>query len=205
VEHTAAIPSGADLVATGVVVTTMSRPAVPLTQATPLLGETVLREYANTNLPPEIDLMLTSRLMENSLLFLKSAANQPLSADEDWAGLLRGQNAAHERFLPDQHVALNARGRLVDRWGTPLFFHVLGGGRWSLESSIYMSVITVSTVGFAELPNFNEVPGAHELTFSFHSNLDFSGVGRCGDVVGGLKLNQISPQRGLGILTPRST
>jgi voltage-gated potassium channel len=43
-------------------------------------------------------------------------------------------------------------------------FWMLGGGRWSLESSIYMSVITVSTVGFAELPGFEEVPGAHELT-----------------------------------------
>jgi voltage-gated potassium channel len=43
-------------------------------------------------------------------------------------------------------------------------YFVLGGGRWSLESSIYMSVITVSTVGFAELPNMQEVPGAHGLT-----------------------------------------
>src|SRR5258706_10424727 len=43
-------------------------------------------------------------------------------------------------------------------------YYALGAGRWSLESSIYMSVITVSTVGFAELPNFNDVPGAHELT-----------------------------------------
>jgi voltage-gated potassium channel len=43
-------------------------------------------------------------------------------------------------------------------------YYALGGGRWSLESSIYMSVITVSTVGFAELPGFNEVPGAHEVT-----------------------------------------
>jgi voltage-gated potassium channel len=43
-------------------------------------------------------------------------------------------------------------------------YYALGGGRWSLESSIYMSVITVSTVGFAELPGFNDVPGAHQLT-----------------------------------------
>jgi voltage-gated potassium channel len=43
-------------------------------------------------------------------------------------------------------------------------YYALGGGRWSLESSIYMSVITISTVGFAELPNFDDVPGARELT-----------------------------------------
>ena len=65
----------------------------------PMLGETILRDYANTNLPPQNDLTLMSRLMENSLLLLKSAGNRPLSANEDWAALLLGQNAAHERFL----------------------------------------------------------------------------------------------------------
>src|SRR4051812_25950649 len=43
-------------------------------------------------------------------------------------------------------------------------YYVLGDGRWSIDSSIYMSVITVSTVGFAELPGFDDVPGAHGLT-----------------------------------------
>jgi hypothetical protein len=125
-----------EAVATGVAVTTVSTPSVVQSgPAAPLLGETILRDYANTNLPPENDLTLMSRLMENSLLLLKSAANRSLSANEDWAGLLRGQNAAHESFLPAQHIALNSQGQLVDRWGTPLFFHVLGGGRVELRSA----------------------------------------------------------------------
>ena len=73
--------------------------------------------------------------MENSLLLLKSAANRPLSANEDWAALFRGQNAAHEQLLPAQHVALNAQGQLVDRWSTPLFFHALGEGRYEIRSA----------------------------------------------------------------------
>jgi len=101
----------------------------------PLLGETILHGYANTNLPPENDLTLLSRLMENSLLLLKSAANRPLSANEDWADLLCGKNAAQERFLPEQHAALNTKGQIIDRWGTPLFFHALGGGRYELRSA----------------------------------------------------------------------
>ncbi len=101
----------------------------------PSLGETILRGYADTNLPPENDLVLMSRLMENSLLLLKSAGNRPLSANEDWADLLRGRNEAGEKFLPDQHVALNERGQLVDRWGTALFFHALGRGRYELRSA----------------------------------------------------------------------
>lgn len=99
------------------------------------LGETLLAGYADTNLPPQNDLTLMSRLMENSLLLLKSAANQPLSANEDWAALFRGQNAAHERFLPDSSVAFNTRGQVIDRWGTPLFFHALGNGRYELRSA----------------------------------------------------------------------
>jgi hypothetical protein len=101
----------------------------------PLLGETILRDYGNTNLPPQNDLTLMSRLMENSLLLLKSAGNHPLSANEDWAALLRGENAAHERFLPDQHAALNPQGQLIDRWGSPLFFHALGAGRYEVRSA----------------------------------------------------------------------
>jgi hypothetical protein len=123
-------------VATGVAVTAVSTPAAaPTGQSVPLLGESILRDYASSSLPPENDLILMSRLMENSLLLLKSAANRPLSANEDWAGLLRGQNAARERFLPDQHIALNSQGQLVDRWGTPLFFHTLGGARFELRSA----------------------------------------------------------------------
>ena len=76
-----------------------------------------------------------SRLMENSLLLLKSAANRPLSANEDWADLFRGKNAAQEEFLPAQHVALNDKGQLIDRWQTPLFFHALGGGRYEIRSA----------------------------------------------------------------------
>ena len=101
----------------------------------PLLGETILRDYGRTNLPPANDLILMSRLMDNALLLLKSAGNRPLSANEDWAALLRGQNAARERFLPEGHPALDAEGRVVDRWGVPLFFHALGGGRYELRSA----------------------------------------------------------------------
>jgi hypothetical protein len=48
---------------------------------------------------------------------------------------LRGRNPAQERFLPDQHSAFNTQGQLVDRWGTPLFFHALGSGQFEIRSA----------------------------------------------------------------------
>ena len=45
-----------------------------------------------------------------------------------------------------------------------LIYYVLGRGQWSLDECVYMSVITVSTVGFAELPGLDHVAGAREFT-----------------------------------------
>lgn len=122
--------------ATNIIATETATASViaPATTGEPL-GVTILRGYADTNLPPENDLTLMSRLVENSLLLLKSAANRPLSVNEDWADLFRGKNAAQEEFLPTPHVALNDKGQLIDRWQTPLFFHALGGGRYEIRSA----------------------------------------------------------------------
>lgn len=135
-EHEAPLSQDAvDLTAPGNAAPSAAAPIPPERPPAPLLGETILAGYGNTNLPPENDLTLMSRLMENSLLLLKAAGNRPLSANEDWADLLRGRNAAAERFLPDTHPAVNAQGQLVDRWRTPLFFHALGGGRFEIRSA----------------------------------------------------------------------
>jgi len=119
-------------IASRVAISTIHSPAPG---RTPLPGETILRDYGRTNLPPENDLTLLSHLMENFSLLVKGAADRPLSANEDWAAALRGSNPAHERFLPDHHAAFNDRGQLIDRWGTPLFFHALGGRRFELRSA----------------------------------------------------------------------
>ncbi len=103
--------------------------------ARPMIGESILRGYASPASTPENDLTLVSRLMGNALLLVKSAGDRPLSANEDWAALFLGANPDQERFLPSQHPALNARGQLVDRWGSPLHFHALGGGRHEIRSA----------------------------------------------------------------------
>ncbi|HEY8073662.1 MAG TPA: potassium channel protein [Labilithrix sp.] len=57
--------------------------------------------------------------------------------------------------------------------GGALAYEVLGDGRWSFADCLYMSVITISTVGYAELKQMGEVPGARTVTIG----LIVSGVG----------------------------
>jgi voltage-gated potassium channel len=52
-------------------------------------------------------------------------------------------------------------------------YWALGHGRWTYDECLYMTVITLSTVGFGELSQMHEVPGARPLTIA----LIVSGVG----------------------------
>ena len=61
-------------------------------------------------------------------------------------------------------------------------FFLLGHGRWSFNDCIFMTVITLSTVGFSELDNMGHVPGARLLTIG----LIASGIGTLAYVQGNL-------------------
>ncbi|MEO7111556.1 MAG: potassium channel family protein, partial [Polyangiaceae bacterium] len=52
-------------------------------------------------------------------------------------------------------------------------YWILGHGRWSYGDCLYMTVITLSTVGFGELQHMTEVHGARALTVM----LIVSGIG----------------------------
>lgn len=113
----------------------VSSPAPAARPAPPPVGTRLLEGYGDSARPPERDLVAVALVLENYLLLNKGAAARPLSANEEWAAALRGLDGRSERFLPDDHPALNARGQLVDRWGTPLFFHAVGAGRWDVRSA----------------------------------------------------------------------
>jgi len=61
-------------------------------------------------------------------------------------------------------VAAAALLSLVFGGAAGYFF--LGAGRWSFGECVYMTVITLSTVGFEELGHMSEVPGARGLTIA---------------------------------------
>ena len=75
-------------------------------------------------------------------------------------------------------------------------FYVLGKGRWELSECAYMTVITLSTVGFGELDKMHEVPGARPLTIM----LIISGVGALAYVQGNLTALLVEGPNGLAAL-----
>lgn len=48
---------------------------------------------------------------------------------------LTGRNTLRFQFIRSGHPAINARGELCDRWGTPFFFHALASDRMELRSA----------------------------------------------------------------------
>lgn len=62
-----------------------------------------------------------------------------------------------ERLL----LAVALVGVVIGAGGLALY--LLGGGLWTLGESLYMAIISVSTVGFGELPSISRVPSARSV------------------------------------------
>ena len=104
-------------------------------EPTPPFAERILADFAAASLPPERDLDAISRVLGNFMLLVKGDSPLPLGANEEIAAALRGKNRAHLRALPDNHRAFNARGQLIDRWDTPLYFHAESRDRLDIRSA----------------------------------------------------------------------
>lgn len=60
----------------------------------------------------------------------------PISGEnEEVVAQWRGQNPHRLAFLPEHHPAINARGQLLDRWGTPFYFHPASRTQWEIRSA----------------------------------------------------------------------
>jgi hypothetical protein len=119
------------------ILTAPSRPADPrlLPPVDPLPGEVILKDYAQPGTRPEDDLSSMAHAFSNLTLLIKGDSPFRLGANEEFAAALRGKNRDQLRFLPDSHPCFNAQGQIVDRWQTPLFFHVSERSRIDLRSA----------------------------------------------------------------------
>jgi hypothetical protein len=55
--------------------------------------------------------------------------------NEEIVERLLGFNEKKVRFLPDPFEYLNGRGELVDRWGSPYFFHPVSAEEMEIVSA----------------------------------------------------------------------
>ena len=59
----------------------------------------------------------------------------PVGENAEITAALAGENSVRFAFIPPRHRAIDARGELVDRWGTPFRFHQLSGTQMEIRSA----------------------------------------------------------------------
>ena len=136
-EPATAAPASADTPPPGIIVTESASAAPPRdpSAARDFPGDALLQGYGEPSQPPARDLKLLSHAIENFLLVSKSLRDRPLATNTDWSNALRGQLPGADRWLSDGNRVFGTTGQLSDRWGSPLFFHALGGRRWEIRSA----------------------------------------------------------------------
>lgn len=84
---------------------------------------------------PSNDLRILRDLFFRYQIAVKDPAGNPAGTHEEIVRALQGRNRARLAFVPTRHPALTEQGQLVDRWGTPYFFHALGSTRMEIRSA----------------------------------------------------------------------
>ena len=80
------------------------------------------------------DLEVVSQVFEAWLSNFPHDGN-PVGDNAEITAALMGQNRLGFALIPEGHPAVNARGELCDRWGTPFRFHQLSGTQMEIRSA----------------------------------------------------------------------
>ncbi len=84
---------------------------------------------------PRADVRIVGAVLRNYLQTVTGAGAPPLGFNEEVVRALGGANPFGVVFLPQRHPAIDARGRLCDRWGTPYLFHPLAAEDYEIRSA----------------------------------------------------------------------
>lgn len=115
----------------------MSKPAAvaPGSVQPPLEGESRLAD--DLNVPGgtiQQDLRILHEVLESWQTNFPRAGN-PVGENAEITASLAGANPLRFAFIPPAHRAIDARGELCDRWGTPFRFHALSGQQMEVRSA----------------------------------------------------------------------
>ena len=101
----------------------------------PLEGESRLADDLNAPAGTiQRDLKILHELFETWQTNFPRAGN-PTGENAEITAALSGANPLRFAFLPRGHRAVNPRGELCDRWGTPFRFHALSGHQMEIRSA----------------------------------------------------------------------
>ncbi|MDQ8181856.1 hypothetical protein [Pelagicoccus sp. SDUM812005] len=104
-------------------------PDEPTTTATRI---NALAALNNPTSDPQTDI----RIIEHLLVQARTVFHKlPIGENEEIVAFLQGANPREIQYIPDDDPNLNADGEVVDRWGTPYFFHALSRDRIEVRSA----------------------------------------------------------------------
>lgn len=82
----------------------------------------------------QADLRLLADLLETFRSNFLQTGN-PVGTNAEITAALSGKNKLRLSLIPADHPAINARGELCDRWGTPFFFHAEDAKQMEIRSA----------------------------------------------------------------------
>lgn len=105
------------------------------TEPLPDLGRSELADHLNAaNRSIDDDLKAVNEIFTAWLLALRPEG-VPIGENREVTTALTGDNRLGMAFVPRDHPAINARGELCDRWGTPFRFHPLSRTQMEIRSA----------------------------------------------------------------------
>ena len=100
--------------------------SVDLTMATKMSSK--LHQSDN----PQVDLEIVSQILSQYRSIFK---NNPVGVENfEFTAALTGDNPKRVNFLDPSNSALSANDELIDRWGSPIYFHPISGTEMELRS-----------------------------------------------------------------------
>jgi hypothetical protein len=98
------------------------------------MGRSELADGLNS---PTGDVHQDLRLVDQIFIAYRQALHtgNPVGENSEITAALTGRNRLGFAFIPPDCAALDSKGELCDRWGTPFFFHQLSGEKMEIRSA----------------------------------------------------------------------
>ncbi|MFM7101545.1 MAG: hypothetical protein ACKO3N_10275 [Verrucomicrobiota bacterium] len=90
------------------------------------------RRLNHRETPPREDLQIVQAVLE---AYGRALGAHPAGDNGDILAALTGRNPLGLVFVPPDHPSIDPDGRLLDRWGTPIFFDSMSRSETRLRSA----------------------------------------------------------------------